>query len=122
MLSAARQGEHFAKIFFSSHLAFQVGQDAIRSAIVMSKFMPPMAFLGPDYIKSFGDKYGEMAFFFVFLTVPLFTTRYLSSVEKLETNRARQGEFVPFVAYLLDVRSRSRFCFCFQFFFFFCFC
>lgn len=37
---------------------------------------------GPDYIKSFSD--------------------YTLAVEKLETNRARQGEFSPFVSYLLD--------------------
>jgi hypothetical protein len=29
--------------------------------------------------------------------------RYLVGVKKLEANRARQGEFAPFVAYLLDV-------------------
>jgi hypothetical protein len=30
--------------------------EGVRKAKLLAKFLPPMAFLGPDYIKAFGDK------------------------------------------------------------------
>ncbi len=61
----------------------RLGNDAVKRAIQLAKVTPPLVFLGPDYIKSFGE-------------------RYTFAVEKLESNRSRQGEFSPFVSYLLD--------------------
>lgn len=61
----------------------KINNDAARELVRLAKVVPPLVFLGSDQIKLFGDK-------------------YLLAVEKLESYRARQGDFAPFVSYLLD--------------------
>ena len=88
--------EHFSP-FFESSLRRKVAkmwmklcqqmdklsQVNILTAITLSKYVPPLVFLGSDYIKLHADV-------------------YVDAVEKLERNRAKEGEFSPFAAYLLD--------------------